>query len=163
MRAHARVIAPALPLVYALRLSWAEPKALFSAARRIPAFSTAAAQTFTNLRDTGHSKPRGTWQLLPWAHALPLDVPAPSRKPPGVMDGMRKDVGKGFTLPGMYVGAWRTGCAEYPICGPCFGAPFVHGVVRRPMHFVIGKSTLVRCYASGISSFFVPLANVTAV
>ncbi|CAM9251698.1 unnamed protein product [Ectocarpus sp. 12 AP-2014] len=100
MRAHTRVIAPALPLVYALRLSWAEPKALFSAARRIPAFSTAAAQTFTNLRDTGHSKPRSTWQFLPWAHALPLDVPAPSRKSPRVMDGMRKDVGKGFTLPG---------------------------------------------------------------
>lgn len=100
MRAHTRVIAPALPLVYALRLSWAEPKALFSAARRIPALSTAAAQTFTILRDTGHSKPRSTWQLLPWAHALPLDVPAPSRKSPRVMDGMRKDVGKGFTLPG---------------------------------------------------------------
>lgn len=102
MRAHTRVIAPALPLVYALRLSWAEPRALLatnSATRRTPAFG-GPAPMFTKRCQSEHSQPRRGSRLLPWAHALPLDEAVTRPRRPRVLKNARKDVGVDFTFSG---------------------------------------------------------------
>lgn len=101
MRSHTRAIAPALPLVYALRLSWANPKVLSFApgyvSRRSPSFGVAKAPTvFTNRRQAGPSQSGSGLRLFPWAQALPLDVPAAQPRPPRVLESMRKDVGVDF-------------------------------------------------------------------
>lgn len=102
MRTHTRAIAPALPLVYALRLSWADPKFLSFApghsSRRSPSFAVAKAPTAvtTNIRQAGRSQPGGGLGLRPWTHASPQDVPAPQPRPPRVLESMRKDVGRDF-------------------------------------------------------------------
>lgn len=87
-------IAPGIPLVsisvsfVALRLlSWAEPKVIPSPGKSgdVSAFAGAS------LRDQRqHSRSRGS-RLLPWAQAMPLDVPmSAQRVSPSVVDDLQK-------------------------------------------------------------------------
>lgn len=93
MRRYSRVIAPGIPLVsisasisvsfVALRLlSWAEPSVLPGKASGASAFAGGA---FADRRQHHWSD---SVQLLPWAHAVPVDEPVTQRRPPRVMGDM---------------------------------------------------------------------------
>lgn len=104
MRTHAHVIAPALPLVYALRLSWAEPRTLIttsSTPRRVLAFAVPAVAFSKRRPPSDHPHPGLGSRLLPWAHALPLDGPLTHRRRPRVLDSMGKDSGLDFPVSGV--------------------------------------------------------------
>ncbi|CAM9374486.1 unnamed protein product [Scytosiphon promiscuus] len=103
MRTHTRAIAPALPLVYALRLSWADPKVfsfgLGHLSRRALSFAVPKGPTtavFPSHGEVARPQPSSGLRLRPWAHALPLDVPVPQRRSPRVLESMRKDGGRDF-------------------------------------------------------------------
>lgn len=110
MRTHAHVIAPALPLVYALRLSWGEPRTLIAAnstAKRLLAFPSPAA-AFSKRRPLPDNPcPRLGSRLLPWAHALPLDDPVTQPRTPRVLNSMGKDGDLELPVSGVCGPRWQ--------------------------------------------------------
>ena len=91
MHLRPRAITPGIPLVsisvsfVALRLlSWAEPKVLPGKSGDASAF------VGPSLRDQRHHSRSKGLRLLPWAQAVPLDVPMAQRAPPSVVDDLRK-------------------------------------------------------------------------
>lgn len=103
MRAHTRAIAPALPLMYALRLLWAEPRMLFathSVGRRKAGGFVAPDAACSKRLPTCPPQRRLGSQLLPWAHALPLDGPVVHRRRPRVRSGSRDRGTVGIAVSG---------------------------------------------------------------
>lgn len=133
MRAHTRAIAPALPLAYALRLWWTEPRVLLavnSTTRRWPAFGGPTQQMSSKRCRTAvveTSQPRAP-RLLPWAHALPLDEPVNRpRRWPRVLENTRNDAGLDFTFSGELSDAE---VYQYDILLLCTCISVVHVYVR---------------------------------
>lgn len=101
MRTHAHVIAPALPLVYALRLSWAEPRTLTTTnSTPLRALAAFAAPFSVRRPPSDHLHPGLGSRLLPWAQSLPFDGPVTHRRRPRVLNSMGKDSGLEFPVSG---------------------------------------------------------------